>query len=649
MAKRKPKSSGVSKQVPGLKIDPDPAADTMPPAEYWEQDLKDRNDAQAAYLAKHGDELSQLYESIRSGSSASPEEQNDDDEILVEEHPQKAFLKKWFSVPGVKDHFISNLELADLWQLEVDQTHRNIAFYIKELFSADFSASDIRTYLFNAHEILPSEPCDLQRLEAILRQDSVKIRDLRNCSADLNTQWGLDGSDGTIPEWLSPPTPDTEPPPPSIQREDATSKTKVPTKPKRSTVRGERREKLIGALTEHHQYADIGCLNRELGSSIELLGLASVSGSTASAFIDTGFAGPKQPEAIHSDMIANFPRVRELADVDELVFWRGQVREAARSFADLAERFRLAPSRSRTPSILKHDINSVFAVQAGELLCHSWRRGMLSVYRPNFYLPEEGEARLRYVFSWFTFIRWHLAPIFNNRFRADWRSEFAPEMDQLRGQKDSYPSDFTTQFSDNHSELLLWRLGLYAEVQATACAILVDTFERLLEAIDQRLGQLPGATEVVKSNLRSIEPEPSGVAREASTGKSTAAEKGKRRCPKELDQAFFDAIRKWHGFDPTTMTCSNLAPITNQALADKMRNSPGKSTANRIEKFFDGKYDVLCSDSQTLAAKLATLGDTGINASLANALADTKAKFSKTEAKVLKKIADGTLDDDFLK
>lgn len=190
-------------------------------------------------------------------------------------------------------------------------------------------------------------------------------------------------------------------------------------------------------------------------------------------------------------MIANFSRVRELAYIDELLFWRGQVREAARSFADLAERFRLAPSRCRSASILKHDINSLFAMQAGELLCHCWRRGMLAVYRPNFYLTEEGEARLRYVFSWFTFIRWHLAPIYKNRFRADWRSEFAPEMDHLRRQKVVYPADFTTQFSDNHSELLLWRLGLYAEVQATACAIFVEELQRLQEAIDQHRGQLP--------------------------------------------------------------------------------------------------------------------------------------------------------------
>ena len=190
-------------------------------------------------------------------------------------------------------------------------------------------------------------------------------------------------------------------------------------------------------------------------------------------------------------MVANVSRIHSCADIDELVFLFGQVREAARSFAELAERFRLAPSRSRTPSVLKHDINTVFAVQAGELLCQCWRRGMFSVYRPHFYLPEESEPRLRYVFSWFTFIRWHLAPIFNNRFRADWQSEFATAVDQLRGQKDGPPPDFTAAVSDDAKELAVWRLDLCADVQETACAILAEELEQLLEVVEQRLGQLP--------------------------------------------------------------------------------------------------------------------------------------------------------------
>jgi hypothetical protein len=117
---------------------------------------------------------------------------------------------------------------------------------------------------------------------------------------------------------------------------------------------------------------------------------------------------------------------------------------------------------------------------------------MFSVYRPHFYLPEESEPRLRYAVSWFTFIRWHLAPIFNNRFRADWQSEFAPMVDQIKGQKDGPPPDFTAAVSDDAKEFAVWRLDLCADVQATACAILAEELEQLLEAVEQRLGQLSG-------------------------------------------------------------------------------------------------------------------------------------------------------------
>ena len=112
---------------------------------------------------------------------------------------------------------------------------------------------------------------------------------------------------------------------------------------------------------------------------------------------------------------------------------------------------------------------------------------MFSVYRPHFYLPEESEPRLRYVISWFTFIRWHLAPIFNNRFRADWQSEFATAVDQLRGQKDGPPPDFTAAVSDDAKELAVWRLDLCADVQETACAILAEELEQLLEPHDSEV------------------------------------------------------------------------------------------------------------------------------------------------------------------
>jgi hypothetical protein len=62
-------------------------------------------------------------------------------------------------------------------------------------------------------------------------------------------------------------------------------------KPKRSTERGEGREKLIAALTKHHKYAEGGSLNLEPISNNELARAAVVSKSTASAFFQKEFQG----------------------------------------------------------------------------------------------------------------------------------------------------------------------------------------------------------------------------------------------------------------------------------------------------------------------------------------------------------------------
>ncbi len=112
-----------------------------------------------------------------------------------------------------------------------------------------------------------------------------------HCSADLIAQWGLDGSDGKIPESLSP----------SKQSGDATNKTIVPTKTKRSTERGEGRTKLIAALTKHHKYADGSSLNQTPVGNNELGRLAKVSVSTASAFFNEQFGGHKKYQAICKD------------------------------------------------------------------------------------------------------------------------------------------------------------------------------------------------------------------------------------------------------------------------------------------------------------------------------------------------------------
>jgi hypothetical protein len=62
-------------------------------------------------------------------------------------------------------------------------------------------------------------------------------------------------------------------------------------RPKRSTERGEGREKLIAALTKHHRYADGGCLNTEPINNNELARLAGVDKATASAFFKAKFRG----------------------------------------------------------------------------------------------------------------------------------------------------------------------------------------------------------------------------------------------------------------------------------------------------------------------------------------------------------------------
>jgi hypothetical protein len=70
------------------------------------------------------------------------------------------------------------------------------------------------------------------------------------------------------------------------------------TKPKRSTERGEGREKLISALTKHHDYADGGCLNLEPIGNNELARAAEVSTSTASSFFNRAFKGYTKYKAL---------------------------------------------------------------------------------------------------------------------------------------------------------------------------------------------------------------------------------------------------------------------------------------------------------------------------------------------------------------
>lgn len=72
--------------------------------------------------------------------------------------------------------------------------------------------------------------------------------------------------------------------------ESSQSRNKV----KRSTVRGEAKDKLIAALTAHHDYFGGNCLNYEPIGSNQLAGAARVSKSTASRFLREWFGGFKE-------------------------------------------------------------------------------------------------------------------------------------------------------------------------------------------------------------------------------------------------------------------------------------------------------------------------------------------------------------------
>lgn len=67
---------------------------------------------------------------------------------------------------------------------------------------------------------------------------------------------------------------------------------------KRSTERGEGREKLIAALSKHHRYADGSCLNLEPIGNNALAKAACVSNSTASSFFTEEFKGHAKYKAL---------------------------------------------------------------------------------------------------------------------------------------------------------------------------------------------------------------------------------------------------------------------------------------------------------------------------------------------------------------
>ena len=72
-------------------------------------------------------------------------------------------------------------------------------------------------------------------------------------------------------------------------------------KPKRSTLRGDGRAKMVAALTKYHEYSDESCLNQAPIGVGKLAKLANVSKSTASSFFTAQFGGWKQYRATCQD------------------------------------------------------------------------------------------------------------------------------------------------------------------------------------------------------------------------------------------------------------------------------------------------------------------------------------------------------------
>jgi hypothetical protein len=70
------------------------------------------------------------------------------------------------------------------------------------------------------------------------------------------------------------------------------------TKARRSTAKGEARNKIVAALTKHHQYTDGSCLNTEPIRVKKLARQADVSPSTVTAFFQEKFQGHEEYRAL---------------------------------------------------------------------------------------------------------------------------------------------------------------------------------------------------------------------------------------------------------------------------------------------------------------------------------------------------------------
>ena len=113
--------------------------------------------------------------------------------------------------------------------------------------------------------------------------------------------FAANGAVGSDPPPPDPPPPDPRPPDPPPSDPPPPAFQQTTKKPKRSTVRGEARIKLIAALTKHHKYADDCCLNLEPVGNNELARQVGVDQATASAFFKSQFSSHVKYRAMCSD------------------------------------------------------------------------------------------------------------------------------------------------------------------------------------------------------------------------------------------------------------------------------------------------------------------------------------------------------------
>jgi hypothetical protein len=94
------------------------------------------------------------------------------------------------------------------------------------------------------------------------------------------------------------------------------------TKPKRSTQKGEARDKIIAALTKHHKYADDGCLNQAPISVNELARKYDVTKASASRFFKKEFGGHSKYRNVYCKdlhlLLAALKKLNDEYAVDDL-------------------------------------------------------------------------------------------------------------------------------------------------------------------------------------------------------------------------------------------------------------------------------------------------------------------------------------------